>query len=107
MRRAPTPRVLVLLALALGCVVARGDEVRKAADDPDPGFLEFLGSVDRLAEVNPDYLSQSDPKTAKPATQAAAHGPRAATPAPNAQAATPAPPRASPPPPPGSAPSGS
>ena len=51
--------------LALGCVVARGDDARKVAEDPDAGFLEFLGSVDRLAEVNPDYLSQPDPPGAK------------------------------------------
>ena len=48
-------------------LAARGDEARKAPDDPDAGFLEFLGSVDRLAEVNPDYLSQADPtKAGKP-----------------------------------------
>ena len=58
---------LAVLMLALGCVAARGDEARKAPDDPDAGFLEFLGSVDRLAEVNPDYLSQADPtKAARP-----------------------------------------
>jgi hypothetical protein len=75
-----------LLVVALGCAAARADDSRKAAsDDPDPGFLEFLGSVDRLAEVNPDYLSQADPaKPAKPD----------ANPAPTA---TPSPP---PPPPP-------
>jgi hypothetical protein len=56
---------LAVLVLVLGGVAARGDEARKAPDDPDAGFLEFLGSVDRLAEVNPDYLSQADPTKAE------------------------------------------
>jgi len=55
---------LAVLVLALGGAAARGDEARKAPDDPDAGFLEFLGSVDRLADVNPDYLSQADPTKA-------------------------------------------
>jgi len=50
---------LAVLLLALGCAAARSDDNRRASDDPDPGFLEFLGSVDRLADVNPDYLSQA------------------------------------------------
>jgi hypothetical protein len=62
-----TPRVScgVLAALALACALARSDDTRKPQpQDPDPGFLEFLGSVDRLAEVNPDYLAQTDPQRA-------------------------------------------
>lgn len=56
----------LLLVLALAGLAARADEPRKApAEDPDPGFLEFLGSVDRMAEVNPDYLSQAGPPTAR------------------------------------------
>jgi hypothetical protein len=56
----------VAAVLLLSCAVARSDDARKAPSaDPDPGFLEFLGSVDRLADVNPDYLSQPDP-TVKP-----------------------------------------
>jgi hypothetical protein len=52
----------LLVVLALSCAAARGDETRKPPpEEPDPGFLEFLGSVDRLAEVNPDYLAQTDP----------------------------------------------
>jgi hypothetical protein len=52
----------VLAALALACALARSDETRKPQPaDPDPSFLEFLGSVDRLAEVNPDYLAPADP----------------------------------------------
>ena len=62
-----TPRVgcALLAVLALACTLARSDDTRKPQrEDPDPGFLEFLGSVDRLAEVNPDYLAQTDPRRA-------------------------------------------
>src|SRR5438270_13599237 len=62
-----TPRVscAVLAVLALACALARSDDTRKPQPaDPDPGFLEFLGSVDRLAELNPDYLAQADPRRA-------------------------------------------
>src|SRR6267378_5163401 len=62
-----TPRMscAVLAVLALACALARSDDTRKPPpQDPDPGFLEFLGSVDRLAEVNPDYLAQADPQHA-------------------------------------------
>jgi hypothetical protein len=59
-------RLAVLGALALCCATARADDARRP-EEPDAGFLEFLGSVDRLAEVNPDYLSQGDAgKSAKP-----------------------------------------
>jgi hypothetical protein len=54
------PTVVVLASLVLGCGLARADELHKVPDEPDPGFLEFLGSVDRLADVNPDYLSQAE-----------------------------------------------
>ena len=55
----------VLAVLALACALARSDDTRKPQPaDPDPGFLEFLGSVDRLAELNPDYLAQADPPRA-------------------------------------------
>ena len=50
---------LAVLLLALGCASARSDDGHPPSDDPDSGFLEFLGSVDRLADVNPDYLSQA------------------------------------------------
>lgn len=88
----PSRMGLAVLLLALCCAAAQSDDGRKRSDDPDPGFLEFLGSVDRLAEVNPDYLSQA---AALPGRQA---GKGASSPAP-----------ASPPPPPSgpSAPSGS
>jgi hypothetical protein len=82
---------LVALLLALGCGAAGGDDARKAADDPDAGFLEFLGSVDRLADVNPDYLSQADPpKAGKPGAK-----PAAVPPPPPPAARPPLPPTAS------------
>jgi hypothetical protein len=57
----------LLIVLALAGLAVRADEPRKPppAEEPDPGFLEFLGSVDRMAEVNPDYLSQAGPPTAR------------------------------------------
>ena len=48
------------LLAALG--TAHADDGRKNAPPPDPGFLEFLGGVDGLAEVNPDYLAQANPQ---------------------------------------------
>jgi hypothetical protein len=73
----------VLLGYALLAATARGADPQAppAAADPDPSFLEFLGSVDGLAEVNPNYLAQAN-----------AGRPPAAAPA--------APPRVTPPPPP-------
>ena len=61
--------IAVLSALALGSAVGRSDDAAKAAPPPQPGagFLEFLGSVDRLSEVNPNYLAPPLPKAAKPA----------------------------------------
>lgn len=77
----------VLAALLLGCAVVRADDVHKPAEPPDPGFLEFLGSVDRLADVNPEYLAQGEARSKPPAA--------ATTP-------PPPPPRPPPPPPPSS-----
>ncbi len=61
--------VLVLYAL-LSCA-ARADDTPRKAEDPDPSFLEFLGSVDGLSEANPDYLAQANlahpPAPPKPA----------------------------------------
>ena len=54
----------VLVALILSCAAARADDVRNPAEPPDPGFLEFLGSVDRLADVNPEYLAEARSKPA-------------------------------------------
>jgi hypothetical protein len=75
----------VLLVCALLAGTARADDAHKPPppQDPDPGFLEFLGSVDGLADVNPDYLAQA--KVARPppaAPAAAAVKPPPATPAP-------------------------
>ena len=68
----PRPTAAVLAVLLVGCAAARADDVRKPAEEPDLGFLEFLGSVDRLADVNPDYLSQADPARAtKPGDKSA------------------------------------
>jgi len=65
--------IAVLSALALGSAVGRTDDASKApAPSPGAGFLEFLGSVDRLSEVNPNYLTQPNPaKVAKPAANGA------------------------------------
>jgi hypothetical protein len=57
--RRPRPTAALLAVLALGAVAARADEVPKASE-PDMGFLEFLGSVDRLSDLMPDYLSQAE-----------------------------------------------
>jgi hypothetical protein len=81
----------VATVLALGSLAARSDDGRKPpTPDPDPGFLEFLGSVDRLADVSPDYLAQVDP------SRGAQPGARSAAPPP----ARPSPPPPPPPPPP-------
>ena len=74
----------VLLGYALLGVAARAADAPTPAD-PDAGFLEFLGSVDGLADVNPNYLAQGT-----------APAPPASTP--------PAAPVKPPPPPPASAP---
>jgi hypothetical protein len=78
----PRPTSALLAVLVLACAAARADDVRKAAEEPDLGFLEFLGSVDRLADVNPEYLAQAEARS-KPAA-----------------GTTPAPPPPRPPPPP-------
>src|SRR5215469_6968862 len=83
----PRPTLAVLALLLLGCGLARADDARKGSDEPDAGFLEFLGSVDRLADVSPDYLSQ---------VEARAKAGTGTTPAP-----------APPPPPPPNGPNGS
>jgi len=57
---------LAVLLLALGCATAHSDDAHPPSDDADPGFLEFLGSVDRLAETNPDYLSQVGAPAGRP-----------------------------------------
>jgi hypothetical protein len=78
--------IAVLSALALGSATGRSDDTSRAPPPP-AGFLEFLGSVDRLSDVNPNYLSQPLPvKVARPATNGA--------------------PKPAPPPPPAVSPSG-
>lgn len=65
-RRLAASALLGLMTLT--SVMSWGDD-REPPADPDPSFLEFLGSVDRLAEVNPDYLTQQPgrpPTTAPP-----------------------------------------
>src|SRR6201998_3894749 len=60
------PRALraMLAGVAIGMLgsgVAAGDATPRPPPpdpDPDPALLEFLGSVDGLAEVNPNYLAQ-------------------------------------------------
>lgn len=79
--RPTVPTVAVLALLLLGCGVARADDARKGSEEPDAGFLEFLGSVDRLADVSPDYLSQVEGR-AKTAT-GTAPAPTPPQPAPN------------------------
>jgi len=68
----PRPTSALLAVLVLACAAARADDVRKAAEEPDLGFLEFLGSVDRLSDVVPDYLSHPEArgKTADGSTPA-------------------------------------
>lgn len=55
-------RFAVLAVLVLASGAACVDEPRKT-EDPDVGFLEFLGSVDGLAEVDPDYPSEGEAAT--------------------------------------------
>ena len=77
--------IAVLSALMLGSAIGRSDDASKApAPQPAAGFLEFLGSVDRLSEVNPNYLSQPNPpRTPRPAANGARTPPAAPpTPAP-------------------------
>jgi hypothetical protein len=62
----------VLVLYVLLSPAARADDAPRKADDPDPSFLEFLGSVDGLSEANPDYLAQAN----------AAHPPPKPAPAP-------------------------
>ncbi|HYM41334.1 MAG TPA: hypothetical protein VET46_01080 [Steroidobacteraceae bacterium] len=61
--------IAVLSALILGSGIGRAED---AANAPPPaGFLEFLGSVDRLSDLNPNYLSRPAPvKVARPAANA-------------------------------------
>jgi hypothetical protein len=55
-----TPAALLLVALAGATVRAQEPRQPAVPQNPDPSFLEFLGGVDGLAEVNPDYLAQAN-----------------------------------------------
>ena len=74
----------VLAALLLGCAAVRADDAHKPAEPPDPGFLEFLGSVDRLADVNPEYLAQAEARSKAAATTTPPPPPRPPPPPPSA-----------------------
>jgi len=81
--RCPIHVLLPVAVLAWSAALA--DDVHKPAEEPDPGFLEFLGSVDRLSDVMPDYLSQADPRgTSAPGTAPAPPPPPRPAPPPNA-----------------------
>jgi len=60
----PIAKPVALLRISFCLCLSSSPAQAPPAEEPDPGFLEFLGSVDRMAEVNPDYLSQADPPTA-------------------------------------------
>jgi hypothetical protein len=76
--------IAVLSALMLGSAIGRSDDASKGLpSQPAAGFLEFLGSVDRLSDLNPNYLSQPNPaKTARPAANGGTRTPPAPPPAP-------------------------
>jgi len=74
--------IAVLSALTLGSAIGRSDDASKAPPPP-AGFLEFLGSVDRLSDVNPNYLSQPNPpKGPRPAANGGTRPPPAPPPSP-------------------------
>jgi hypothetical protein len=63
LRRAAGIGALAALALVSG--IGRGDDAHAAPPEaPGAGLLEFLGSVDRLSEINPDYLKEAGPARA-------------------------------------------
>jgi hypothetical protein len=76
--------IAVLSALTLGSATGRSDDSSKAPPaQPAAGFLEFLGSVDRLSEVNPNYLSQPVPvKVARPVANGGTRPPQTPPPPP-------------------------
>ena len=75
--------IAVLSALTLGSAVGRSDDASKAPPpQPPAGFLEFLGGVDRLSEVNPNYLPPNPAKVARPAASGGTRPPPTPPPAP-------------------------
>ncbi|MFZ0008986.1 MAG: hypothetical protein WAK94_12175 [Steroidobacteraceae bacterium] len=81
-----------LAALALAALAARAADPPSNAQDPNAGFLEFLGSVDRLSDVNPDYLSQADAPKAAQAPPGAVRPAQTQPPPPPPPASNPIPP---------------
>jgi len=75
--------IAVLSALTLGSATGRSDDANKTPPAPPPaGFLEFLGSVDRLSELNPNYLSQPGQPRARPTANGGTRPPPAPPPPP-------------------------
>jgi len=83
----PRPTAVVLAVLLAGYAAARADDVRKPAEEPDLGFLEFLGSVDRLSDVNPDYIAQAEARAKAATVNPPANPPPPRPPAPPPNAA--------------------
>jgi hypothetical protein len=81
------PTYVLLSAVVLAWSAARADDDHKPADDPDSGFLEFLGSVDRLSDVNPDYIAQAEGRAQAAAANPPANPPPPRPPAPPPNAA--------------------
>ena len=82
------PAYLLLSATVLGWSAARADDAHKPTEEPDPGFLECLGSVDRLSDVNPDYIAQAEARArAAAAANPPANPPASRPPAPPPNAA--------------------
>ena len=73
----------VLLGYALLDVAAYAAD-GPVPTDPDAAFLEFLGGVDGLADVNPNYLTQGN--AAAPPASAPAAAPAKPPPPPAASA---------------------
>lgn len=71
-----------LLAALLGAAAARAaDPAHRPPAEPDPAFLEFLGSVDRLADMTPEFLAKADLARARASVKSrTAPGPAPAAP---------------------------
>jgi len=86
--RTLTATLAGLIVAMLGAAAASGeDAARRAPPDPDPGLLEFLGSVDGLAEVSPDYLAQAERERQARLTARGRAAPAPPRPAPPSQSA--------------------
>ncbi len=84
MPRIRTASVLLAAGTLMGVLAQAGDPPRTPnPQDPDPGFLEFLGSVDNLADANPDYMAQANvPHAPPPAPTTPVKSPPATPPTP-------------------------